>query len=58
MIFKHCTLVVILEKDDKTSYLSGIKAAIGAYFEESIALLPISDELILQKLNSPDPMKL
>ncbi|KAI5981269.1 hypothetical protein EDC04DRAFT_2617498 [Pisolithus marmoratus] len=49
--------LVEIPKHDKDELLPGLKSALARYFEEALALLPITDELVLQRLNSPDPQK-
>ncbi|KAI6005413.1 hypothetical protein EDC04DRAFT_2611549 [Pisolithus marmoratus] len=49
--------VIKIPRHDKDVLLPGLKAALATYFEEALALLPITDELVLQRLNSPDPQK-
>ena len=48
-------LVEIPDKHDMDPWAPGIRNAIETYFNEALALLPVTEELILQRLNSPDP---
>ncbi|KAI6041162.1 hypothetical protein EDC04DRAFT_2601906 [Pisolithus marmoratus] len=49
--------LVEIPKHDHDALLPGLKAAVGRCFEEALSLLPLTDELVLQRLNSPDPQK-
>jgi len=51
-------LVEIPGRDNNNTELPGIKQAVKVYFDEALAWLPLTDELVLQKLNSADPLKL
>ena len=51
-------LVEILVHDNNDTELPGIKQGVKVYFDEALALLPLTNELVLQKLNSADPPKL
>ncbi|KAI6015970.1 hypothetical protein EDC04DRAFT_2608612 [Pisolithus marmoratus] len=46
-----------IPRHDHDALLPGLKAAEGRYFEEALSHLPLTDELVLQRLNSPDPLK-
>jgi hypothetical protein len=48
-------LVGIPKADDPT--LANLADAVDQYFESALVLLDTTDELILQRLNSPDPSK-
>ncbi|KAG1877187.1 hypothetical protein F4604DRAFT_1924250 [Suillus subluteus] len=48
-------LVAIPKEDDEL--MPQLKKHVYAYFEGALALLSTTDELTLQRLNSPDPMK-
>ncbi|KAG2080895.1 hypothetical protein BD769DRAFT_1684593 [Suillus cothurnatus] len=48
-------LVAIPKRNDELMPL--LKEHVEAYFESTLALLSTTDELTLQRLNSPDPMK-
>jgi hypothetical protein len=48
-------LVAIPKRNDELMPL--LKEHVEAYFERALTLLSTTDELILQRLNSPDPMK-
>ncbi|KIK80754.1 hypothetical protein PAXRUDRAFT_15616 [Paxillus rubicundulus Ve08.2h10] len=50
-------LVKIPGRNDDNACAPGIKGAVKTYFDEALALLPLTGELVLQKLNSPDPAK-
>ncbi|KIK25617.1 hypothetical protein PISMIDRAFT_22752 [Pisolithus microcarpus 441] len=49
--------LVEIPRSDDDMLLPGLKAAVGLYFDEALALLQVTDELVLQRLNSPDPLK-
>ncbi|KAG2063370.1 hypothetical protein BDR04DRAFT_1123305 [Suillus decipiens] len=48
-------LVEFPKADDPT--MPNIAHGVEAYFESALRLLEVTDELILQRLNSPDPLK-
>ncbi|KAG2126628.1 uncharacterized protein EDB93DRAFT_1096999 [Suillus bovinus] len=48
-------LVALPKADDHT--MPNLMQAVEEYFESALVLLDITDELILQRLNSPDPLK-
>lgn len=48
-------LVQVPDKDNMDPAMPGIKRAVEFYFQEALACLKVTDDLILQKLNSPDP---
>lgn len=48
---------LIAIKKNENGYMSRVSAAVLDYFNEAIALLPATDELILKRLNSKDPQK-
>ena len=48
-------LVEIPDKHDMDPWAPGIRNAVKTYFNEALALLPVTAELILQRLNLPDP---
>ncbi|KAI6016334.1 hypothetical protein BKA83DRAFT_4497956 [Pisolithus microcarpus] len=50
-----CSLVTLPKNDD--DFVPGLRDAVEAYYEESITLLDRTGELVLQRLNSPDPTK-
>ncbi|KAI5988907.1 hypothetical protein EDC04DRAFT_2614439 [Pisolithus marmoratus] len=50
-----CSLVALPKNDDGD--IPGLKDVVEAYYEEAIPLLDRTGELVLQRLNSPDPTK-
>ncbi|KAI5996093.1 hypothetical protein EDC04DRAFT_2612803 [Pisolithus marmoratus] len=50
-----CSLVALPKNDDGD--IPGLKDVVEAYYEEAIPLLDRTGELVLQRLNSPDPIK-
>ncbi|KAI6007807.1 hypothetical protein EDC04DRAFT_2611325 [Pisolithus marmoratus] len=50
-----CSLVALPKNDDGD--IPGLKDVVEAYYEEAIPLLDRTAELVLQRLNSPDPTK-
>lgn len=50
-------LVRIPDHEDDDLDAPGIKKAVQKYFNMALELLPLTDELVLKKLNSPDPAK-
>jgi hypothetical protein len=50
----HLCKLVCLPKDNEAD-MPKLRENIKAYFEEALELLPTIDELILKRLNSPDP---
>ncbi|KAG1723163.1 hypothetical protein EDD22DRAFT_790177, partial [Suillus occidentalis] len=50
--------MVTIPKDDDDEDLLKLKEAVGVYFQYALDLLPTTDEITLQRLNSPDPKKL
>jgi hypothetical protein len=52
----HLCKLVCLPKDNEAD-MPKLKENVKAYFEEALELLPTTDELILKRLNSPDPVK-
>ncbi|KAI6025430.1 hypothetical protein EDC04DRAFT_2899872 [Pisolithus marmoratus] len=50
-----CSLVALPKNDDGD--IPGLKDVVEAYYEEAIPLLDRTWELVLQRLNSPDPTK-
>jgi hypothetical protein len=48
--------MVAIPKDDD-ELMPGLRSAVGRYFQEGLDLLESTDELVLQRLNSPDPIK-
>ncbi|KAI6038203.1 hypothetical protein EDC04DRAFT_2604195 [Pisolithus marmoratus] len=50
-----CSLVALPKNDDGD--IPGLKDIVEAYYEEAIPLLDRTGELVLQRLNSPDPTK-
>ncbi|KAI5996052.1 hypothetical protein EDC04DRAFT_2612929 [Pisolithus marmoratus] len=54
-IKKLCSLVALPKNNDGD--IPGLRDAVEAYYEEALSLLDRTGELVLQRLNSPDPMK-
>ncbi|KAI5987426.1 hypothetical protein EDC04DRAFT_2614810 [Pisolithus marmoratus] len=54
-IKKLCSLVALPKNNDGD--IPGLRDAVEAYYEEALSLLDKTGELVLQRLNSPDPMK-
>jgi hypothetical protein len=50
-----CSLVALPKNED--AFIPGLRDAVEAYYEEAITLLDKTGELVLQRLNSPDPTK-
>ncbi|KAI6038201.1 hypothetical protein EDC04DRAFT_2604193 [Pisolithus marmoratus] len=50
-----CSLVTLPKNNDGD--IPGLRDAVEAYYEEALTLLDRTGELVLQRLNSPDPMK-
>ncbi|KAI6035743.1 hypothetical protein EDC04DRAFT_2604933 [Pisolithus marmoratus] len=50
-----CSLVALPKNNDGD--IPGLRDAVEAYYEEALSLLDKTGELVLQRLNSPDPMK-
>lgn len=50
-------LVEMPGREDNDPHAPGIKRAVKDYFNEALMLLEQTDELMLQRLNSPDPAK-
>lgn len=50
-------LVQVPDTADMDPAAPGIRSAVETYYNEAIELLKVTDDLILQKLNSPDPKK-
>ncbi|KAI5996060.1 hypothetical protein EDC04DRAFT_2612936 [Pisolithus marmoratus] len=50
-----CSLVAFPKNNDGD--IPGLRDAVEAYYEEALSLLDKTGELVLQRLNSPDPMK-
>lgn len=50
-------LVQIPDTLDMDSEVPGIRNVVEAYYLDTLAFLDTTDDLILQKLNSPDPQK-
>lgn len=44
------------DKGDEEDFRT-LKDMVEAYFQEAVSLIDSMDELVLQRLNSPDPMK-
>jgi hypothetical protein len=42
---------------DNDDLIPGLRSAVNRYFQETLDLLESTDELVLQRLNSPDPIK-
>ncbi|KAF9230085.1 hypothetical protein BU15DRAFT_84071 [Melanogaster broomeanus] len=42
---------------DNDDIIPGLRSAVQTYFQEALDLLDSTDELVLQRLNSPDPLK-
>ncbi|KAI6098288.1 hypothetical protein EDD16DRAFT_1527306 [Pisolithus croceorrhizus] len=51
-----CSLVAFPRNED--AFIPGLRDAVEAYYEEVITLLDKTGELVLQRLNSPDPTKM
>ena len=51
-----CNMVAIPK--DKDQMLPHLCSAVNMYFQEALALLPITDELVLKRLNSPSPSQM
>ena len=49
-----CGLVVIPKDNDQT--LPGLHSTVDDYYQDALDLLPITDELVLKRLNSPCPL--
>ncbi|KAI6139458.1 hypothetical protein BKA82DRAFT_36655 [Pisolithus tinctorius] len=49
--------LVEIPRCDDDGLFPGLKAAVRQYFNEALDLLTITDELVLQRLNSPAPLK-
>jgi hypothetical protein len=49
-----CGLVVIPKNNDQT--LPGLHSMVNGYYQDTLDLLPITDELVLKRLNSPHPL--
>ncbi|KAI6009128.1 hypothetical protein EDC04DRAFT_2964128 [Pisolithus marmoratus] len=54
-IKKLCSLVALPKNNDGD--IPGLRDAVEAYYEKALSLLDKTGELVLQRLNSPDPMK-
>ena len=52
-----CKLVEMPGREDDDPHAPGIKGVVREYFEQATTLLEQTDELVLQRLNSPDPLK-
>jgi hypothetical protein len=50
--------IVVIPKNDDNNDLLKLKEAVGVYFQDALNLLPTTDEVTLQRLNSPNPIKL
>ena len=50
-----CRLVALPQPQEKA--VETLSAAVETYFQEAISLIDSTDELVLQRLNSPDPVK-
>ncbi|KAF8416465.1 hypothetical protein L210DRAFT_3511762 [Boletus edulis BED1] len=50
-----CDLMAIPKDDDQT--LSGLRSEVDSYYQDALDLLPITDELVLKRLNSPRPLR-
>ncbi|KAI6100651.1 hypothetical protein F5141DRAFT_1066224 [Pisolithus sp. B1] len=50
-----CSLVALPKNNDGD--IPGLRDAVEAYYEEALSLLDRTGELVLQRLNSPDPTK-
>lgn len=50
-----CNMVAIPKDNDHI--LPGLRSAVNKYFHEALDLLPITDELVLKRLNSPSPIQ-
>jgi hypothetical protein len=50
-----CDMVAIPKDNDHI--LPGLRSAVNTYFHEALDLLPITDELVLKRLNSPSPIQ-
>ncbi|KAI5984020.1 hypothetical protein EDC04DRAFT_2914565 [Pisolithus marmoratus] len=50
-----CSLVTLPKNNDGD--MPGLRDAVEAYYEEALSLLDRTGELVLQRLNSPDPIK-
>ncbi|KAI6158487.1 hypothetical protein EDD17DRAFT_1488651 [Pisolithus thermaeus] len=50
-----CSLVALPKNNDAD--IPGLRDAVEAYYEEALSLLDRTGELVLQRLNSPDPTK-
>ncbi|KAG1848267.1 hypothetical protein F4604DRAFT_1502194, partial [Suillus subluteus] len=57
-VTEHLRDMVAIPKDDDDEDLLKLKEAVGVYFQDALDLLPTTDEITLQRLNSPDPIKL
>ncbi|KAG2037030.1 hypothetical protein BDR03DRAFT_1011159 [Suillus americanus] len=54
----HFHDMVVIPKDDDDEDLLKLKDAVKVYFQDALDLLPTTDEITLQRLNSSDPIKL
>jgi len=50
-----CNMTALPKDDD--NILPGLRSAVNSYFQEALALLSITDELVLKRLNSPSPLQ-